>query len=103
MGTKENIAKFTAIDWILIAVITIVLATAGTTLYQNLRSQNMVYDQMIMKMSNSKDIGNGDPTVAILAFSRARDFANMKAASMLVGFLLIFTGALFLLKVFSTA
>ncbi|OKS84556.1 OmpA family protein [Mucilaginibacter polytrichastri] len=87
------------IDWILIVVVMLVLGLAGFTLYQNLHSQDQVYDKVIAQFMNAKDTSTS--SAAVLAFSRARDFANMKAASMLVGFLLIFTGALFLLKIFA--
>ncbi|MFC0513376.1 hypothetical protein ACFFGT_04165 [Mucilaginibacter angelicae] len=91
------------IDWLLLCVILIVLILTGFMLKNNLDTQNAAYDKVItaaMRHSAKDDKYFNESNTAIFAFSRSKDFAHTKAASTFLGFLLVFTGALYLLKVF---
>jgi len=92
------------IDWILLTVVLVVLAAVSFMLANNLKAQNTVYDHVIAHADSLATRDSSyfdDGNAAVLAFARSRDFANMKAAGMFIGFLLLFTGALYLLKVFN--
>jgi len=95
--------KLKLLDWILLSVVLGVLVLTGWMLRDNLKAQNATYDRVINTALNytARDSSKfNESNTAIFAFSRAKDFANTKAASLFIGFLLIFTGALYLLKVF---
>jgi len=96
--------KKNLIDYILVSVVVIILAIIGTVLIRNLNALNSSYETVINQVL--KDVPKSELEKAgnystLLAFSRAKDFSNMKASAMFVGFLLIFTGALYLVKVFN--
>jgi len=100
--SKENFLRL--IDYILVAVVVFILAIIGRVLIRNLNALNSSYETVINQML--KDVPKSEVEKArnystLLAFSRAKDFSNMKASAMFVGFLLIFTGALYLIKVFN--
>jgi len=95
--------KLRSLDWILLSVVISVLVLTGWMLQANLKAQNATYDRVIdtaLSYSARDSSKFNESNVAIFEFSRAKDFANTKAASLFIGFLLIFTGALYLLKVF---
>ncbi|WP_448634599.1 hypothetical protein [Pedobacter panaciterrae] len=92
------------IDYILVSVVVIILAIIGTVLLRNLNSLNSSYETVInqaLKEAPKSEVEKAGNYSTLLAFSRAKDFSNMKASAMFVGFLLIFTGALYLIKVFN--
>ncbi len=96
--------KKNLIDYILVAVVVIIITIIGTVLIENLRALNSSYNTVVnqvLKDVPKSEVEKAGNYSALLAFSRAKDFSNMKASAMFVGFLLIFTGALYLIKVFN--
>lgn len=108
------------IDIVLLSTVFLVLLSISIYLIRDMQGQNRTYEKIITHLLSVSTIKQpmshteGGKTVvdtilyvgdennaAILAFSRAKDFANMKLASTLLGFLLVFVGALYLLKVFN--
>ena len=83
------------IDWILIAIVSTVLLSLTIFLLCDLSSFNSSYDTII------KNIIHSGEDQDVLAYSRAKDFNNMKSITLIVSFLLIFIGAIYLLKVFN--
>lgn len=103
--TRMNRAiPFRFIDYILIMVVIAILVIIGTVLIQNLNALNSSYEIVInqaLKDAPKSEVEKAGNYSSLLAFSRAKDFSNIKASAMFVGFLLIFTGALYLIKVFN--
>lgn len=118
--TNTHHVKLDFIDWMLLSTVFLVLIIISSFLINNMNSQNKTYDGIISHLMSVSTIRKLDPhtvdhkivtdtiaivdhsvNAAILSFARAKDFANIKLGSALLGFLLIFIGALYLLKVFN--
>lgn len=81
------------IDGVIISVIVFVLFGTMAILITNTYLQWKNYDSAIQSL-----IANDPANIAILSYSRAMDFSVAKMTSLCFGFLLVFIGALFLLK-----
>jgi hypothetical protein len=118
--TVTTAPRFDLIDFILLGSVLLVLVLISLFLVNNMNSQNATYNQVISHLlkvgtiqtpdnyqENGKTVTDTLAVVdnqinaAVLSFARAKDFANIKLGGTLLGFLLIFIGALYLLKVFN--
>ena len=81
------------LDWFIFTIMTLILGFLSVLLYQNLIAQRTNYREGIT-------IALGDPIdhAAALTYARASDAAVMKLSALFLGFLLIFTGALYVLR-----
>ncbi len=81
------------LDRYIFGIMTLILAFLSVLLYQNLNAQRANYRDGIA-------IALGDPIdhAAALTYARASDAAVMKLSALFLGFLLIFTGALYVLR-----
>lgn len=86
------------LDSSLFIVVSVLLVGIFILLSINLYLQWYNYNRAI-----SFAINNGDGNSAILTYSRAMDFAFTKATALCLGFLLVFVGALYLLRVNQSA
>lgn len=90
----SNAGKINGLDGYLLVVVSLMLVSVLVLLIFNLCLQWSNYSRAI-----SFAIENGGGNSAILTYSRAMDFAFTKAIALCLGFLLIFTGMLYLLRV----
>ena len=81
------------LDWFIFTIMTLILGFLSILLYQNLIAQRTNYREGI-------NIALGEPIdhAAALTYARASDAAVMKLSALFLGFLLIFTGALYVLR-----
>ncbi len=92
---KGNQAK---IDNLILTVLVLVIGFTMFLLVQNLLTQKKVYTDALISVQQSPTIITPN---AVLAYSRSMDFAITKTSAIMMGFVLIFTGALLLFKLFN--
>ena len=80
---------------VVILMVIFIIATLGTSLF----FQHINYDKGIELAENSNLVDH----LAILSYVRAWDFAVIKTTTLLLGFILIFIGALYILRAVEVA
>lgn len=84
--------------WLLFAVVCVTLAFVMTLLGSSLYLQYKTYNAGVSASLNAPQIDHA----SVIAYSRALDFAIAKTSAICLGFLLIFVGALYVLRTADT-
>ncbi len=86
-----------SLDRRLFLIVSVILAVLGLLCIGSLSVQVHTYMGAIAQMQNQS--GTPQETAAILDFTRALDAAIIKTSALFLGYLLVFTGALYVLRI----